>query len=93
MKTIYPLIKITWDDSITDDGRWKFIEDVIEWSDDITSIGVTVGHLLFEDDNYYVIALSVMYQSKEQTHSTTQAHNVLRIPKAVVTEIKVLEKC
>jgi len=90
MSDLYPIVKIIWDDSITDNGRWKTIEEAIEWHEGIASDGVTVGHLLFDDVDHIVVSLSVMYHTKERRHADTVTHNVIRIPKGCIKEVKYL---
>jgi hypothetical protein len=84
MKDIFPIVKVTWTDSVADDCRWKSIEDAIEWDEETTAHGVTVGHLLYDDGTHVVIALSVMYHTEEQKYSDTAAHSLLRIPKGCI---------
>lgn len=88
----YDIVHVVWDDSCGDNFAWKSVEDAIEWEEETTSIGHTVGFLLFETDDYAVITLTYMEMVKDAGHSDTNIHALLRIPKSAIKEMTVLVK-
>jgi hypothetical protein len=88
---MYDVVKIIWDDSMSDSLKWRTVEDALDWNEEAVSIIYSVGYLLFEDDGYYVLTLSYHPSVEDAGHTDTNVHGLLRIPKCSVKEIVVLE--
>lgn len=71
MKRIVRIVQLTWIDSETPEGPWV---DVAELDEDSSKI-VAAGLLVHEDDEAYVLAVSM---------SGSRACQTLRIPKVSV---------
>lgn len=88
----FNIVLIKWDDAVADDISWKSVNDALDWSEDLKSKVLTVGFLLDENDEYVTVALSVMPLVEDPGHKDINVHGVFRIPKASISEMKILEK-
>lgn len=86
----YDIVLITWEDSIADDIHWKSIVSVLDWSEDLSSTAYSTGFLLDKDDNYVVLALSIMPLGEDVGEKDINTHGILRIPTTSILDIKIL---
>jgi len=91
-KINFDIVLVKWDDAVADDISWKSADSAMEWSEDLNSVVYTVGFLIEENDNYILLALSVMPLIEHAGDRDTNVHGVFRIPKASIAEMKVLKK-
>lgn len=89
----FDIVHVRWDDSMSDDGAWKSVNDVLEWDEELQSTVESAGFLLYEDDNYIVIALSQVCLTEDAGFNETKVHGCLRIPKCSIKESAVLLNC
>jgi len=80
----FPLVKIIWEDIITDDNAWRTIDDALDWADSESMLVHQVGYLLDEDENHYVLVGSIFADG-------SQVSIITKIPRGTVTKIEHLE--
>ena len=83
----YPIVTFDWADSSTTHG-WNDIEEAGEWE---CMRCHSVGFLIAEDGEKYVIAASVADESGSKGLRDHPFHCPQAIPKVVVTNFRVLE--
>lgn len=72
--TQFPIVQVWWLDHESMGGPdWQPIDEVLEWAEQDAAVGVSVGYLVYSDDNKIVLVDVIM-----DGHACGCANKILR---------------